>query len=435
MNIKDLSTLTIHKMASVEQFNREYAAGNIDDYAMYLVPEEQIDLSNYATIDMLEGLAIESTVDLKLTDHNTATEAHNDIRQEISALSLKVDNLLDVDDTTLAELSDMIELINNNKDTLEDLTTGKVNVSDIIDNLTTAIADQPLSANQGVVLKRLIETLRQDTDTTKVPNTRTVNGKALNANISLNAADVGADAAGSAQNALTDAKEYVNDVVVPTLNTHINQKANTSDIATTATMGISNSTVAYVKISNFGDWGTGPWYAKGFSMLVTARAGETVWVSVSSDDSNTNARAIRLLNTYTKIVALHYSPSESALYVTANAWANNINAHILSNVNGDYVPSVEQVSALPSDAVAISITELGPGYDTTNIGNGVTPLRLTGSETRPMYNNSALAAYSDVQELRADVEQLKGASIAVLSGNGVPSASLGEDGDIYLVMG
>ena len=265
MNIKDLSTLTIHKMASVEQFNREYAAGNIDDYAMYLVPEEQIDLSNYATIDMLEGLA--------------------------------------------------------------------------------------------------------------------------------------------------------------------------SDIATTATMGISNSTTAYVKISNFGDWGTGPWYAKGFSMLVTARAGETVWVSVYSDDSNTNARAIRLLNTYSKIAALHYSPSESALYVTANAWANNINAHILSNVNGDYVPSVAQASALPNDATAIPITELGPGYDTINIGNGVTPLRLTGSETRPMYNNSALAAYSDVQELRADVEQLKGASIAVLSGNGVPSASLGEDGDIYLVMG
>lgn len=42
----------------------------------------------------------------------------------------------------------------------------------------------------------------------KVPNTRTVNGKALSANISLSASDVGADASGAANTALNSAKSY-----------------------------------------------------------------------------------------------------------------------------------------------------------------------------------------------------------------------------------
>lgn len=42
----------------------------------------------------------------------------------------------------------------------------------------------------------------------KVPTTRTVNGKKLSANITLSASDVGADASGSANSALTSANEY-----------------------------------------------------------------------------------------------------------------------------------------------------------------------------------------------------------------------------------
>lgn len=42
----------------------------------------------------------------------------------------------------------------------------------------------------------------------KVPDSRTVNGKPLSANISLTAADVGADASGAASSALTSAKSY-----------------------------------------------------------------------------------------------------------------------------------------------------------------------------------------------------------------------------------
>lgn len=58
----------------------------------------------------------------QISTHNTATNAHNDIRL----------------------------LINN-------INTNKINTSDIIDNLTTNVNNKPLSAAQGVALKGLID--------------------------------------------------------------------------------------------------------------------------------------------------------------------------------------------------------------------------------------------------------------------------------------
>lgn len=94
--------------------------------------------------------------------HNVATDAHNDIRLLISELVTKLNNFLDVDDTTTDQLSEVITLINNNKGTLESLTTSKVNVADIIDNLTTNVSNKPLSAAQAVVLKGLIDDLETE---------------------------------------------------------------------------------------------------------------------------------------------------------------------------------------------------------------------------------------------------------------------------------
>lgn len=107
--------------------------------------------------------------------HNTSTSAHNDIRTLISNLTTKVNNFLDVDDTTTDQLSELIALINANKTSIETITSGKVNVSDIINNLTTNVANKPLSAAQGVALKALIDAL----DSNKVDK---VSGKGLSTN-------------------------------------------------------------------------------------------------------------------------------------------------------------------------------------------------------------------------------------------------------------
>lgn len=169
-----------------------------------------------------------------------------------------------------------------------------------------------------------------------------------------------------------------------------------ADIATTKYASTSTSSQSIFKISDFGSWGTGAWYQKGFSMLITSRAGETVWFSLSANDSATTARAFRLMNTYSKIAGVYYSVSESAVYVKANAWCNNVTAHILSNIGGDYVPTVASVSGLASDAVEVNIIEFGPTSSGLAVGDSSTPLLLGGSATRPTYNGTDMALSSDL---------------------------------------
>ena len=92
--------------------------------------------------------------------HNTNTGAHNDIRLELKALADRINAALDSDDTTLDELSEIVAYIKSNKDLIDAITTSKVSVSDIVDNLTSNISSKPLSAAQGVALKSLIDALR-----------------------------------------------------------------------------------------------------------------------------------------------------------------------------------------------------------------------------------------------------------------------------------
>lgn len=111
------------------------------------------------------GAATTANVTSEVSTHNTSTSAHNDIRNLITALTTKVNNFLDVDDTTTDQLSEVLALIDANKGTLESLTTAKINVSDIVNNLTTNSTGKVLSATQGVAIKALIDTLDQELDT------------------------------------------------------------------------------------------------------------------------------------------------------------------------------------------------------------------------------------------------------------------------------
>lgn len=54
MITENLSTLKIHKLTQ-EQYDRELAAGRIDENALYLTPDEGADLSNYITAEQLDG--------------------------------------------------------------------------------------------------------------------------------------------------------------------------------------------------------------------------------------------------------------------------------------------------------------------------------------------------------------------------------------------
>lgn len=113
------------------------------------------------TDTMTSGIASTGVVDNKINAHNTSESAHSDIRNLVNELSTKVNNFLDVDDATTDQLSEVLTLINNNKGTLDSITSSKVNVSDIVDNLTTSSETKVLSAKQGVALKALIDALQE----------------------------------------------------------------------------------------------------------------------------------------------------------------------------------------------------------------------------------------------------------------------------------
>jgi hypothetical protein len=135
-----------------------------------------------------------------VSQHNTADDSHNDIRLELKAINDRLTAFFDSDNQTLDELSEIVAYITSNKSLIDAITTSKVGVTDIIDNLTTNVSNKPLSAAQGVVLKGLIDTLSGNlanyqpkgdyalrSELPAVP-VKSVNGKT--GDVSLTAADV-----------------------------------------------------------------------------------------------------------------------------------------------------------------------------------------------------------------------------------------------------
>ena len=91
--------------------------------------------------------------------HNTGTDTHSDIRLLIQGLTDRLNALADSDDTTLDQLSEVVAYIKSNRELISAITTDKVSVADIVNNLTTNVTNKPLSAAQGVALKALIDAI------------------------------------------------------------------------------------------------------------------------------------------------------------------------------------------------------------------------------------------------------------------------------------
>ena len=123
------------------------------------ITKDQLELGNVdntSDIDKPVSIAQQNALDLTISTHNTSELSHNDIRFLIYDLTTRLNVLADSDDTTLDQLSEIVAYIKNNKSLIDGITTSKVNVSDIIDDLNSSAADKTLSAKQGMILKGLI---------------------------------------------------------------------------------------------------------------------------------------------------------------------------------------------------------------------------------------------------------------------------------------
>lgn len=116
------------------------------------------------------GADTAGTAESKVSVHNVAIDSHNDIRLLVQGLTERLNALADSDDTTLDQMSEVVAYIKSNKSLIDAITTSKVNVSDIIDNLTTNVSNKPLSAAQGVKLKALIDTIVVPTKLSELEN-------------------------------------------------------------------------------------------------------------------------------------------------------------------------------------------------------------------------------------------------------------------------
>ena len=139
-----------------------------------LIDSELSTSSQNAVQNKVVTNALTSTI----STHNTSTTSHDDIRGLISTLATRLNALADSDDTTLDQLSEIVSYIKSNRSLIENITTNKINVSDIVNDLTSTATDKVLSANQGNVLKELVAALT-NTVNDKVDK---VSGKGLSTN-------------------------------------------------------------------------------------------------------------------------------------------------------------------------------------------------------------------------------------------------------------
>lgn len=116
------------------------------------------------------GADPKGTSNTAVTTHNVATDAHNDLRLLIDGLTSRLNALANSTDEELDQMAEMVAYIKENRELISGITTNKVNVADIINNLTTNVTNKPLSAAQGVALKALIDAITVPTKLSELTN-------------------------------------------------------------------------------------------------------------------------------------------------------------------------------------------------------------------------------------------------------------------------
>lgn len=138
-----------------------------------------------------------------ITDLTFANLTPEEVQSLIQAASHSHSNKTILDATTASFTTELLTKLNG-------IATGATKVT--VDSSLSSTSTNPV---QNKVINSALNG--------KVSTSRTVNGKALSANITLSASDVGADASGSATNALNSAKSY-SDTNLATAKSYTDQK-------------------------------------------------------------------------------------------------------------------------------------------------------------------------------------------------------------------
>lgn len=180
MKTENLSTLKIHKLTQA-QYDRELAAGNIDPNAIYLTPDEGIDLSIYVTGEQLNAKAdvehthdigditdIQSIIDSTLefansyTDNAVAGKAnvshnHNDIYytetevdEKLATIEFPIDSVNGRTGTVVLTASDVDAAPSTHQQSAETI-TGGIFAGEVVANANGQAAGVSLLRNSKLV--------------------------------------------------------------------------------------------------------------------------------------------------------------------------------------------------------------------------------------------------------------------------------------------
>lgn len=147
----DALTLAGQANSAAQQANKyAYEAGNHAKAA-----EESAQRAEEAVAGVSAG-----KIDEAINDHETNLAAHADIRNALEDQRNRVNAALNSDDVTLDQMAEIVAYIKSNKTLIDAITTSKVSVADIVNNIVTNVSNKPLSAAMGVSLAGEIDSVR-----------------------------------------------------------------------------------------------------------------------------------------------------------------------------------------------------------------------------------------------------------------------------------
>ena len=332
----------------------------------------------------------------KIDTHNAENTSHNDIRLLIDDLTTRLNTLADSDDTTLDQLSEIVAYIKSNKSLIESVTTNKVNVSDIIDNLTTNVANKPLSAAQGVALKALIDAITVPTKTSQLANdsgyltsapVTSVNGKT--GVVSLTASDVGALPSTTSIPSIAGlaTETYVNTQVGTKVDKITGKGLSTNDYTNDDKAKLANTNIAYGTCSTAAD----------VAEKVVVLTGNTQW-------SLTNG----------SIIMVKFDISNTAENVTINV--NNTGAYPIWYNNAKYTSTGTAYTGYANRTIAYMF-------------NGTHYVWITASyDSNTTYSNAGLGfGYATCSTAAATVAKTASLSSYALTTGGIVSVKFTKD--------
>lgn len=305
----------------------------------------------------------------------------------------KISNLINGAPTTLDTLGEIAAAMEDNADVVEALETAvgtKANASDLTSH--TGNKSNP----HGVTVSQI----------GAVPTSRTVNGKALSANITLAASDVGADASGAASSALTSAKAYTDSEIAEWVGDTIVSKQISTAVAAKADASHTHST--YVNQNAFSNVivGSTTVAADSATDTLTLVAGNNVTITPDATNDKITIAAKNTVYTHPSYTARTGVPTANQTPAFGGTFTVS---QPVSDSTGHITAVNSRTVTIPSTAATTSVAGLMSSSDKTKLDGIATGANkttvdsaLSTTSTNPVQNKIVTASINNLNTLVGD---------------------------------